>query len=396
VFAVRILFLNWRDTRNPEGGGSERYVESVATRLAREGHVVTVFCAAHRAAPRDETIDGVRYVRRGSKLGVYPQALWQLATRRLGRIDVVVDVQNGVPFFSRLVTRKPVVVLVHHVHREQWRVVYGPVRARIGWWLESRIAPALYRHCQYIAVSGATRDELVGLRVDGHRIAVVHNGSEPALLPTVSRSDQPLLCVLGRLVPHKRVEHAFETVRRLAPEVPGLRLIVVGQGWWEERLRAAAAEAGVEDLVHFAGYLEDGEKHAALATSWVLLTPSLKEGWGLSIVEAASHGVPTVAYHSAGGVAESVHDGETGLLVDDDVDAFIAATRLLLTDAQLRERMGAAARLRAKEFTWDAAAASFLAVLRTAVRGETRHDRDPVAGPGSSPVDLENAGQRLP
>jgi glycosyltransferase involved in cell wall biosynthesis len=148
--------------------------------------------------------------------------------------------------------------------------------------------------------------------------------------------------------------------------------------------------------VHFAGYLEDGEKHAALAKAWVLLTPSLKEGWGLSIVEAASHGVPTVAYQSAGGVAESVHDGETGLLVGDDLDAFIAATRLLLTDTQLRERTGTAARLRAKEFTWDAAAASFLSVLHTAVRGETRHDRDPVATPGSSPVDLENAGQRLP
>ena len=199
MFAVRILFLNWRDTRNPEGGGSERYVESVATRLAGEGHEVTVFCAAHRAAPGDETIDGVRYVRRGSKLGVYPQALWHLATRRLGRIDVVVDVQNGVPFFSRLVTRKPVVVLVHHVHREQWRVVYGPVRARIGWWLESRVAPVLYRRCQYVAVSGATRDELAGLGVDQHRIAVVHNGSEPALRPTASRSEQPLLCVLGGL-----------------------------------------------------------------------------------------------------------------------------------------------------------------------------------------------------
>jgi len=396
VFAVRILFLNWRDTRNPEGGGSERYVESVATRLAGEGHVVTVFCAAHGSAPADETIDGVRYVRRGSKLGVYPQALWHLAMRRLGRIDVVVDVQNGVPFFSRLVTRKPVVVLVHHVHREQWRVVYGPLRARIGWWLESRAAPALYRRCQYVAVSGVTRDELVGLGVDHHRIAVVHNGSEPALLPTVKRSAEPLLCVLGRLVPHKRVEHALETLRRLALELPDLRLVVVGQGWWEDRLRTAAAEAGVDHLVHFAGYLEDGEKHAALAKSWVLLTPSLKEGWGLSIVEAASHGVPTVAYRSAGGVAESVHDGETGLLVDDDLDAFVEATRLLLTDAQLRERTGNAARHRAKEFTWDAAAASFVAVLRTAARGETRHDRDPVAVSDSSPGDLQDAGQRLP
>ena len=396
MFAVRILFLNWRDTTNPEGGGSERYVENVATRLAAVGHTVTVFCAAHAQAPADETSAGVRYVRRGSKLGVYPHALWHLAARRLGRVDVVVDVQNGMPFFSRLVTRKPVVVLVHHVHREQWRVVYGPLRARIGWWIESRVAPVLYRRSQYVAVSEVTRDELVGLGVDRERVAVVHNGTEPALAPTVAPCELPLLCVLGRLVPHKRVEHALETVRRLAPGLPGLRLTVVGQGWWDERLRGAAVELGVDHLVTFTGYVDDTAKHAALARSWVLLAPSLKEGWGLSVVEAASHGVPTVAYRSAGGVAESVHHGETGLLVEDDLDAFVAATLRLLSDETLRRRMGSAARERAGQFTWGDAADSFLLVLRTALSGGTRQDSDPGSPTGHRPEDLQETGQRLP
>ena len=394
--AVRILFLNWRDTSNPEGGGSERYVENIATRLASGGHTVTVFCAAHAHAPADETTAGVRYVRRGSKLGVYPQALWHLAARRLGRVDVVVDVQNGVPFLSRLVTRKPVVVLVHHVHREQWHVVYGPLRARIGWWIESRVAPALYRRSQYVAVSEVTRNELVGLGVDHQRIAVVHNGTEPALSSTVPRSEHPLLCVLGRVVPHKRVEHALETVRRLSTDLPDLRLTVVGQGWWEERLRSAARERGVDHLVEFTGFVDDAEKHAVLARSWVLLVPSLKEGWGLSVVEAASHGVPTVAYRSAGGVAESVQDGETGVLVEDDLDAFTIATSRLLADNTLRHQMGSAARERAVRFTWDAAADSFLMVVRTAVDGLRREDSDPGTPEDQRPEDLLGAGQRLP
>lgn len=118
-----VALLSWRDVRNPEGGGAERFLEKMAEGLVARGCRVTIFCAAHTGAPPEETIDGVRYVRRGSKLSVYLHGMLLLLTRRLGRVDVVVDVQNGLPFFTRLVTRKPVIVLVHHVHREQWPVV---------------------------------------------------------------------------------------------------------------------------------------------------------------------------------------------------------------------------------------------------------------------------------
>ena len=96
---------------------------------------------------------------------VYAQGMAALRRGDLGEPDVVVDVQNGLPFFSRLVTRKPVVVLVHHVHREQWPVVYPGLPGRIGWWIERRLAPWLYRRCQYVAVSRATRTELRELGV---------------------------------------------------------------------------------------------------------------------------------------------------------------------------------------------------------------------------------------
>jgi glycosyltransferase involved in cell wall biosynthesis len=398
---LRLLMLNWRDTTNPEGGGSERYVESVAGLLVSAGHEVTVFCAAHPNAPAEEVRNGVRFVRRGSKLGVYPHALWWLVRRR-GSFGAVVDVQNGLPFFSRLVTRAPVVVLVHHVHREQWPVVYGPFRARIGWWIESRVAPRLYRRSQYVAVSEATRRELVTLGVDENRIAIVHNGTETPLEPLAQPDDHPRLIVLGRLVPHKRVEHALDALARLREDSPDLRLTVVGDGWWQKELHDAAAARGVSDAVDFLGHVDEHDKHLALARSWVLLTPSLKEGWGLCIAEAASHGVPAVAYASAGGVAESIVDGETGLLVADDLDAFIAAAKLLLEDPTLRRRLGVAARNRAMQFAWTTTAEAFLTVLRTAVSGGVRHDADPVevGHVTGEPVSLEPASgsgdQRLP
>ena len=117
-----VVFLSWRDTRHPEGGGAEKYLEMVATGLVGLGATVTVFCAAHPAAPPDEEVAGVRYVRRGGRLTVYLRGMLALLRGSLGSPDVVVDVQNGLPFWSRLVTRTPVVVLVHHVHREQWPV----------------------------------------------------------------------------------------------------------------------------------------------------------------------------------------------------------------------------------------------------------------------------------
>ena len=162
---MHVLFCNWRDTKNPEGGGSERYVENMARGLVERGHTVTIACAEHDQAPRDEVVDGVRFVRRGTKLDIYLRTFFALLLGRYGRVDVVVDVQNGLPFFTRLATRKPVVVLVHHVHREQWPVVYPGLVGRVGWWIESRLSPRLYRHSQYVAVSAATRLELIELGV---------------------------------------------------------------------------------------------------------------------------------------------------------------------------------------------------------------------------------------
>lgn len=361
---LRVLFCNWRDTRNPEGGGSEVYVENVATALAVAGHDVTILCAAHENAPADEVVDGVRFVRRGSKLGVYPQAFWHQLRRRLGTFDVVVDVQNGIPFASSLAGRTPVVVLVHHVHREQWPVVYGPVRSRIGWWLESRFGPRVYRGSRYVAVSRATRDELVELGVAGDAITVIHNGVQRPLRDPCPDTE-PRILVLGRLVPHKRVEHVLEAAAELRVRHPGLRVSVVGDGWWSDELEAAAARLGVGDVVDFLGFADEEAKHAELARAWVLALPSLKEGWGLVVLEAAGYAVPTVGYSTAGGVAESVVDGVTGLLADEQA-GFTSALDRLLSDEALRRRLGFAAEARTWEFGWDTAARSFARVLAEA------------------------------
>ncbi len=366
-----VLLVNWRDTRHPEGGGSERYVERMAHGLAGRGYDVTIQCAAHANAPADEVVDGVRFRRRGGRLSVYLRALFAVAT---AKADVVVDVQNGMPFFSRLVARCPVLVLVHHVHREQWRPVVGPVLGRIGWWIESRLAPRLYRGCRYLTVSEVTRGELARLGVAAERTTVVRNGMDAPPRTRADRDPDPTIVLVGRLVPHKQVEHAIDAVARLAERWPKLRLEVVGSGWWLDNLREHAALRDVRDRVTLHGWVEEQDKHEIIARSWLHVCPSVKEGWGIAIMEAAAHGVPSIAYRDAGGVAESIVDGETGVLAT-DFDDFVRKVDRLLRAGRVRAEMGAAGREWAASFGWERSVDAFEDLVRETAMSRERAGR---------------------
>ncbi|MFC7488917.1 glycosyltransferase family 4 protein [Knoellia sp. CPCC 206453] len=364
--ALRILLLNWRDMDHPEAGGAEKYLVTVAEGLAARGHEVIFRTAAYPGAVQEEVVRGVRYIRKGGRLGIYPRALAANLLRRYDA-DVVVDVQNGMPFLSPLTRHRPVVNLVHHVHKEQWPVVFGPRLSRAGWWLESRLAPIVYRNTDYVAVSDSTRAELSGLGVDANRIQVIHNGTDATPLDAEPRSNQPSMIVLGRLVPQKRIEFALEALAQLVGEMPTLTLDVVGSGWWESHLLERVAELGIDQHVTFHGHVSEAEKHQLLARAWVHALPSLKEGWGLVVVEAGIHGTPTVAFSEAGGPTNSIVHGRTGLLVDHGSEAFTQAVRSLLVDDDLRDRMSGEVTTWVSQFHWDETVAKWeQALLRSA------------------------------
>lgn len=372
---MRVALLNWRDTTHPEGGGSEVYLEHMAAYLVRSGHDVTLVTAQPGDMPAQEMRHGVRVIRRGSKLGVYREARRLLRSGVLGDLDVVVDTQNAIPFLSPWATDTPVVVLVHHVHREQWPVIYDPVRARLGWWIESRLAPRVYRDSSYIAVSEATRSELVDLGVDAARIQIVRNGITPSPQPATPRDEHPRILVLGRLVPHKRVEHVLQSAAALRGRYPGLTVAVVGEGWWHDDLRATARRLRVDDIVEFTGRVDEGEKIRQIDRSWVLALPSLKEGWGLVVMEAADRGVPAIAYVDAGGVRESIVAEKTGLLVQGDATSFTGAISRLIEDGALRSQLGEQAQKRSAEFTWGESGRAFEEILQAATQSSRRRRR---------------------
>jgi glycosyltransferase involved in cell wall biosynthesis len=130
-----------------------------------------------------------------------------------------------------------------------------------------------------------------------------------------------------------------------------------------------AARLGISDAVTFHGHVDDVTKHHVIQQSWVHLLPSRKEGWGLAVIEAAQHAVPTIGYRSSGGLADSIIDGVTGVLVESRAEL---ANRLqqLLADPVQRDQLGTKAQARSAEFSWRQSADAMRTVLESVLTGE--------------------------
>jgi glycosyltransferase involved in cell wall biosynthesis len=155
----------------------------------------------------------------------------------------------------------------------------------------------------------------------------------------------------------------------LRPSIPGLHLDIVGGGWWWQRLVEHAARLGIGDAVTFHGHVDDVTKHHVMQQSWVHVLPSRKEGWGLAVIEAAQHAVPTIGYRSSGGLADSIIDGVTGVLVDSRAE-LVNRLQQLLTDPVQRVQLGAKAQARSAEFSWRQSADAMRTVLESVLTGD--------------------------
>lgn len=350
---MRIVFLAWRDTAHPQAGGSEVVIDQLATRLASRGHEVRLL----HGGPSGKHL--YRSIRIGGDYSQYLRA--PIAFLRHGRnVDVVVDVENGIPFFAPMWQRRPVVGLVHHIHTDQWAMQFPAPIAAFGRWLEGWLMPRAFRHTPFVTVSSSTTEGLARLGVPTTHITTVEMGMEfDPIKPQPAA--QPRFLVLSRLVPHKRVELALQMWNNVRPATGGT-LVIVGDGPELEKLRSLAGP-GVE----FTGWVDENRKREELSKAWLLIHPAHHEGWGTVVMEAAAASVPTLAFNVAG-VRDSVQDNVTGLLATDERD-FESKWVALASESTLRWNMASAAQARAATFTWDRAVDLFEQVLESAAPG---------------------------
>jgi glycosyltransferase involved in cell wall biosynthesis len=363
---LRILALNWRDIRHPQAGGAEINLFEQARRWVRDGHEVTIICAdpgPKYASQQEESIDGVVIRRMGNRFTVYILALifYLMYVRSF---DYIVDVSNGIPFFAPLIARIPGALIVHHYHGKQWFSEFSFPVAAFGWFLESTIVPIIYSHWPVITVSPTTRDAMINLGFHPSQIRVIYNGIKmPGKKPVQPGLSRPQIAYVGRMKRYKRIDRLVKIVSDLRAQFPDIHLDLAGEGDARSDIEALIDRLDMKDYVTMHGYVDEDTKAAILSSATVFATPSMHEGWGLSVIEANAYGCPAVAY-DVPGLCVAIRHGETGLLAKND-DQFRTALAHIISDPVTRNCLSEGAYAWASRFTWDTCARETLEVLQT-------------------------------
>lgn len=369
---MNILLVNWQDLRNPHAGGAEIHLFEIFSRLAARGHRIRLICSGWPGAAPRETVDGIEVIRVGGRHSF--AVLGRRAIREALRAepaDVVVEDVNKLPLFVPTITKLPVCVIVPHLfgetafHEAPW-----PMAAIV--WLAERPLPRVYRRAAFHAISESTRDDLVRRGVPRDRIRVIHPGVDAVRFAPDGdsiRTVPPAFLYVGRLKRYKGVELAIRALGLARQTRPDLTLDIAGTGDYRPALEELTAQLGLNDAVTFHGFVSEAEKLHLLRTRWANLFPSPKEGWGITVIEAAACGTPSIASNSPG-LRDSVRDGLTGYLVPHgDITAMAERMVALANDPALVEKLGEAARRFAESLSWDHAADATEAQLQDLITG---------------------------
>lgn len=373
---MNILLINWLDRANPQAGGAEIHVFEIFRRLVERGHRVRLICSGWHQGPAHATVDGLEVTRVGSRTSFAIQGRGAVR-RALKREppDIVVEDINKIPLFLPSLSPLPFCAIVPHLFGETaFQEASWPMAAAV--WLAERPIPRRYRRAGFHAISESTRDDLIRRGVAPGAIRVIHPGVDSVHYrpdPGVGRSDPPSFLYMGRLKRYKGIDLAIRALAVARQDRPELSLDVAGNGDARPELETLARELGLADVVRFHGFVSEAEKVRLLRSTWANVFPSPKEGWGITVVEAAACGTPSIASDSPG-LRDSVRHGQSGFLVPHgDVAALATRMTELAGDRALVERLGTAGRHFAERLTWEAAAAETEAHLteiieRSAVR----------------------------
>ncbi len=370
---MRILAINWQDRKHPYAGGAEVHLHEIFSRLGAKGHQVTLLCCGFDGAADEEEYDNMRIVRRGGRLlfnwGV---SRWTRELMAHGTYDVVIDDINKIPFYTARFVDRPILGIVHHLFGKAIYLEVDPISASYVYLAES-LVPRYYRAVPMMVVSESTRNDLVSRGMNPDLIRIVHNGIDQAQYKpesSVSKAADPTICFLGRVKRYKSIDHMLHAVSNLCGEIPALKAHIVGSGGDEKRLRKIAIQLGISERVIFHGFMTLERKIDIVRQSWIVVCPSVKEGWGLTNIEANACGTPVICA-DVPGLRDSARNDQTGLLYPyGDIAALTDRIRRMINDSDLRQRLAMGALEWAGRFSWDRAAEQTESILGQIVSGD--------------------------
>lgn len=343
----RILWLSWRDIKNPAAGGAERVAIETAKRFAKNKIHVTIFTSSFAGAKDSEIVDGVNIRRQGNLLTCHIHAFFYYLKNKKG-IDMIVDEINTIPFFSVLYSTRKTVVLIHQLAREYWGNLVNWPFSLIGEKIEPLVL-SFYKKRPTMVVSPSTHDDLKKLNFEN--IKIIREGLD--LKPQLAQKSRDIILYLGRLTPAKGPQDAIEAFHTIHKQIPTSELVIAGTGTWKftQALKKLAQRLKIKNI-KFAGFVKEAEKINLLRKSKIVLIPSVREGWNLVAIEAMSQGAVPIAYNVPG-LKDSIKNGKTGILTAKNPQALAQGSISLLNDNKRRITLSQNGFAYSQKFSWE-------------------------------------------
>ena len=367
---MRILALNWQDLKNPQAGGAEVHLQEILKRLVSYDHQVDLLCSNYPDGKKTEFYDGIKVYRHGSRYNfnlVAPFAMRKLI--RSNNYNVVIEDINKIPFYSPLYQKLPTLVVIPHLFAD---TVFQEINFVLGSYIYLAEKPVsrVYSKNQYMVISGSTAKEVEKKGIPRENIHVVECGIDKKVYrfdPEIAKFEIPTILYVGRIKKYKSIDTILKAMPKIREPVPDARLIIVGSGDYQQNLKNLASSLNLENAVSFKGFVPEAEKVMYLMRSHISIYPSLKEGWGLTNIEANACGT-TVLASRVPGLVDSVDEGVSGLLFEHgNIDQFSELTVGLLKDHDHRKSLEMGGLRWAANFSWDKTAKATEEILKKVV-----------------------------
>lgn len=361
---MKILMLNWRDLKNPKGGGAEVLTEGILAELAKKGHEIVLFTASFPNARKEEIVNGYKIIRRGHFYSIHILAFWYWITRfNKENFDVVIDQIHGIPFFTPLyISKSKRFAFIHEVAKDIWFEMFPFPLSYIGYAIEY-LSLQFYRNTRFITVSDSTKGDLIKTGIPQENISITPEGIIIPPEMIVPKNSNPTILFVGRLAPMKRVEQFLKTAAIIKKKISNLETWIVGGGeeGYVNTLKTISQDLGVNAT--FYGRPEDKMKYELMGKAHILSSASIREGYGLVILEAGTMSTPSVTYN-VHGFRDVILDGNTGILSKENTPESLAESILeLLRDKEKYEEISKRVREYSREFTFENAGNGFEKII---------------------------------
>ncbi len=367
---MRILVINWQDIKNPFGGGAEVHLHEIFKRIASKGHYVELFSCEIDGEPNDEVIDGIHIFRKG-KRSTFNFGVKNIYKDKYqnANFDIVIDDINKIPFYTPLYIKKPILAISHHffgtsIFREANFV------AGLYVYLSEKLLNFVYKKTQFVVVSESTLSEFIDRGFNKENFSIIYNAIEQTEYPmqVCKKNIDFTITYFGRLKKYKSVNHLFYAFAKIHKINPKAKLVIIGRGDFKDKLENLSLRLGINNNVTFYGFVSKDEKSLLLSQSHIVVNTSIKEGWGITNIEANACGTPVISANVPG-LKDSVKNGISGLLYEyGNIEQLTNTIEKVMKDSNLLQTLEVGAVEWASTFSWDKSANEMLDEIEKVIK----------------------------